>query len=152
VVALTPQPGPVPVTAPGTLSEPFWAGCAAGELRYQRCGGCGWVQFPPAPNCRDCLSDALSWQASSGLGTVYSATVVWRPPSPAFQVPYAPAIVDLDEGFQVVTNLVDLDTDDLTTGGVGMRVEVVFRTVAAGRTLPYFRPVGPARLDEGATE
>ena len=67
---------------------------------------------------------------------MYSWTIAYRPQTEAFTIPYAPVIVDLDEGFQMLSNLVDCDTNDLA---VGMRVRVEFREIGP-LTLPYFRP------------
>jgi uncharacterized OB-fold protein len=138
---LSPQAGPLPVEPHGTLSEPFWEGAAVGELRYVRCASCGQPDFPAAPHCRFCLGSALDWQVSTGHGTLYSYTIVWRPVTPDFTTPYAPAVVDLDEGYSMMTNLIGLDTDDLA---IDMRVVVQFEKLAGGLTLPYFRPLaGP---------
>jgi hypothetical protein len=68
---------------------------------------------------------------------VYSWTIAYRPQTEAFTVPYAPVIVNLNEGFQMLSNIIDCDTNDLA---VGMRVQVEFREVGQ-MTLPYFRPV-----------
>ncbi|HEX4432049.1 MAG TPA: OB-fold domain-containing protein [Frankiaceae bacterium] len=135
---LTPQAGPLPVGPHGADSEPFWEGAAAGELRFVRCASCGEPDFPAAPHCRNCLKDTLEWQVSAGHGTLYSYTIVWRPVTPDFTTPYAPAVVDLDEGYSMMTNLVGLDTEQLQ---VGMRVAVQFETLAGGLSLPYFRPL-----------
>ena len=105
---LAPQPGPVPFTPPSPVSAPFWDGLAAGELRYQRCANCGAPVFNPAPLCRACTSTDLDWQVSAGLGTVYSWTICHRPMSPDLVTPYTPVIVDLDEGYQMLSNLVGL--------------------------------------------
>lgn len=137
---LRPQSGPLPHAVPTGASAPFWAGCAAGELRYQRCGNCAAVAFPPVETCRECLSGDLAWEVSSGRGTVYSWTVVHRPATPAFAVPYAPAIVDVAEGFSVLSNLVDVAPEDITAG---LPVAVRFVSVAAGPALPYFAPASP---------
>jgi uncharacterized OB-fold protein len=138
---LTPQAGPLPVGPHGRDSEPFWEGAAAGELRFVRCTACGQPDFPAAPHCRNCLADALEWQVSTGHGSLYSYTVVWRPVTPDFTTPYAPAVVELDEGYSMMTNLIGLDTDQLQ---IDMRVVVQFEALAGGLTLPYFRPVGAA--------
>jgi uncharacterized OB-fold protein len=143
---LVPQAGPLPVEPHGSLSMPFWDGAAEGELRYVRCGECGNPDFPAAPHCRFCLSSALEWQVSRGLGTLYSFTIVWRPVTPAFTTPYAPAIVDLDEGYSMMTNLIGLDTDDLA---IDMRVAVKFEALAGGLTLPYFAPADAAGTSSG---
>jgi uncharacterized OB-fold protein len=135
---LTAQQGPLPVGPPGRESASFWEGAASGELRYVRCTTCGRPDFPAAQHCRFCLSAALEWQVSTGHGTLYSYTIVWRPVTPDFTTPYAPAVVDLDEGYSMMTNLIGLDTEQIR---IGMRVEVQFEALAGGITLPYFRPV-----------
>ncbi len=132
--ALRPQAGPVP-HASSQLSLPFWRGCQSGELRYQRCAACGQSNFPPTEHCRQCLSAELRWEQSGGVGEIYSWTVVHRPVTADFQPPYAPAIVTLDEGYQMLTNVVGVAPDELA---IGMRVRVEFHAVDGGVTLPYF--------------
>ncbi|BBZ46520.1 Zn-ribbon domain-containing OB-fold protein [Mycobacterium parmense] len=131
---LKPQSGSVP-HAVGPVSMPFWQGCRSGELRYQRCAACGLANFPPAENCRECLSDELRWQRSGGAGEIYSWTVVHRPVTAEFESPYAPAIITLDEGYQMLTNVVGVAPEDLR---IGMRVRVQFHAVGTDVTLPYF--------------
>lgn len=131
---LQPQTGPVP-HASSQLSVPFWEGCRRHELRYQRCEQCGYANFPPTEHCRQCLSAELQWTPSDGVGEIYSWTVVHRPVTAEFEPPYAPAIVTLDEGYQLLTNIVGVDADELR---IGMRVRVQFHTVESDVTLPYF--------------
>ncbi|OMC47560.1 hypothetical protein A5745_10435 [Mycobacterium sp. IS-2888] len=135
--SLRPQTGPVP-HASSPVSSPFWEGCQKGELRYQRCAACGQSNFPPTEHCRECLSHELRWEQSGGAGEIYSWTVVHRPVTAEFAPPYAPAIVTLDEGYQMLTNIVGVAPDDLA---VGMRVRVQFHAVGADVTLPYFTGV-----------
>ncbi len=134
---LVAQPGPLPIGPTGRDNAPFWEGAAEGELRYVRCAACGRADFPAAAHCRFCLEYALGWQVSGGLGSVYSYTIVWRPVTPDFVTPYAPAVVLLDEGYAMMTNLIGLDTDEVK---VDLRVSVDLVAVAEGPTLPYFRP------------
>ncbi len=131
---LRPQAGPVP-HAWGRLTAPFWEGCRSDELRYQRCEGCGASNFPPTEHCRQCLSAELQWKQSSGRGEIYSWTLVRRPVSAEFQPPYAPAIVTLDEGYQMLTNVVGVSPEELA---IGMRVQVQFHAVGPDLALPYF--------------
>lgn len=131
---LQPQTGSVP-HASSPVSVPFWQGCRSRELRYQRCADCDTVNFPPTENCRQCLSTELSWRSSAGTGEIYSWTVVYRPVSPQFDPPYAPAIVTLDEGYQMLTNIVGVQPGELA---VGMRVRVQFQDLEEDLTLPYF--------------
>lgn len=134
MTTLQPQTGPLP-HASGHLSVPFWQGCQSRELRYQRCDACGLANFPPTEHCRQCLSAELHWANSAGTGEIYSWTVVYRPVTPEFEPPYAPAIVTLDEGYQMLTNIVGVAPHDLA---VGMRVQVQFHVVGPEVTLPYF--------------
>jgi uncharacterized OB-fold protein len=138
VTSLQPQTGSVP-HACGQVSGPFWQGCRSGELRYQRCLACGLSNFPPTEHCRQCLSAELRWTQSGGVGEIYSWTVVHRPVTPEFEPPYAPAIVTLDEGYQMLTNIVGVAPEDLA---IGMRVRVEFHAVGPDLTLPYFTAQG----------
>ncbi len=131
---LRPQRGPVP-HASSPLSVPFWEGCRSRELRYQHCEACGLANFPPTEHCRQCLSPRLHWKPGDGVGEIYSWTVVRRPVTAEFEPPYAPAIVTLDEGYQMLTNVVGVAPDDLA---IGMRVRVQFHPVGPDLTLPYF--------------
>jgi uncharacterized OB-fold protein len=106
---------------------------------YQRCQDCSQPVFDPAPMCRWCNSTALVWQQSAGLGTVYSWTVAWRPQSPAFRTPYCPAIIDMDEGYQILSNVIGCWCNQVF---VGMRVQVEFHDYGE-LALPYFRPARP---------
>jgi hypothetical protein len=134
MIRLRPQRGPVP-HATSQVSVPFWQGCRSGELRYQRCATCGLSNFPPTEHCRQCLSVDLDWRTSGGVGEIYSWTVVHRPVTAEFEPPYAPAIVTLDEGYQMLTNIVGVAPKDLA---VGMPVQVQFHAVSTDVTLPCF--------------
>ena len=135
---LEPQPaGAIPVPRPSRLSQPYWEGCAAGELRFQRCRDCGAVVFQPSYVCSNCTSRNLGWEVSEAKGRLYSWTVVWRPQTPAFQVPYAPAIVAMDEGFHLVTAMVGCEPEDLRAD---LAVTIEFHPVGDGVLLPYARP------------
>jgi uncharacterized OB-fold protein len=131
------QRAAVPHAAPGPLTEPFWRGCAEGQLLFQRCESCASANFPPSEHCRQCLSTELKWERSAGDGVVYSWTVVHRAATPVFETPYAPAIVDMAEGYQILTNVIDTDIGQLR---VGLPVTVDFRAVGDDLWLPYFRP------------
>jgi len=134
---LEPQPIGIPVPNPSAASKPYWEGCARGELVYQRCDDCGTIALRPATVCGSCLSRSLAWVQSSGEGLLYSWTVVWRPQRPSFTVPYAPAIVTLDEGFRMVSSIVGCEPEDLSAD---MPVAVEFHAASDEIFLPYFRP------------
>jgi uncharacterized protein len=132
--SLQPQAGPLP-HASSQVSVPFWRGCQSEELRYQRCDACGQANFPPTEHCRHCLSAGLHWTNSAGTGEIYSWTVVYRPVTPEFEPPYAPAIITLDEGYQMLSNIVGVAPGDLA---IGMRVQAQFHVIGRDLTLPYF--------------
>ena len=136
-VLLQPQAAELPHATPSPLTTPFWDACRRSELLFQRCGNCGAANFPPTEFCRRCQSRDRDWERGSGHGTLYSWTVVYRPVTPAFATPYAPAIVNLDEGYQMVTNIVNAKPGQLRAG---LPVEVTFVDVSGGLVLPYFRP------------
>lgn len=136
MTVLQPQRAGIPLPEPTPVSQPFWDGCAAKKLCYQQCPQCGHAEFDPAWMCRACGSDGLVWKVSKGRGEIYSHTVVWRPQTPEFTVPYAVVIVAFDEGFALLTNLIGCPVDAVR---IGLRVRVVFHDV--GRiTLPYVAP------------
>jgi uncharacterized OB-fold protein len=121
------------------LNAPFWEGMREHELRLQRCKSCGHRWFPPASRCPRCLSSDYEWVAASGRGKVWSWIVMWQRYFPAFadRIPYNVAYVELDEGPQLMTNIVDCDEDELRCD---LPVEVVFERVNDEITLPVFRP------------
>lgn len=135
---LVPRTEGIPVPNPSPESRPYWEGTRAGELRYQRCGACDAANFGPGLRCARCQADTLGWVAGSGVGEVYSWTVVWRPQTPAFEVPYAPAIIRLDEGYDMMSALIGLDTEAIEAG---LRVRVEFHAVSDTITLPFFSPL-----------
>lgn len=136
---LVPQNEGIPLPRPNPLTTPFWEGCAEGRLLFQRCANCAAAVFNPAPICPRCHSRRLEWEESSGVGTIYSWTVAYRPLSPKFTDVYAPVIIDLAEGYQMVSNVIGCDIDDLA---VRLPVRVDFHAVG-DFTLPYFRPGAP---------
>lgn len=118
-------------------AAPFWAAAANGRLVLQYCDGCGRCVHYPRSHCPQCLSSYLSWHESAGAGSVYSFTVVHRSPATVDQpAPYVVALIDLDEGVRMMSNVVDCLVDDVT---VGMRVRVWFAD-RRGRTVPVFVP------------
>ena len=143
-----PSPPPSAVTAkplpPITeVARPFWDGCAAGELRVQRCTRCGARQLPPRGRCVRCGANALEWVTEAALGTVHSFTVVHRAPSPAFRgdAPYVVALVDIVDRARLMMNVTGCDPQAVH---IGMRVQIGFveRRGDDGATawLPEARP------------
>lgn len=124
-----------PVPHPTTDSAAFWAGCNRDELLYQRCRNCGHVQFYPRRNCTTCQSSELDLLPSAKRGAIHSFTTVQRPANRAFDsdVPFVIALVDLDEGFRMMMNVVGADR--LSTA-IGRRVRVVFQPCGPEQNLP----------------
>ena len=106
-------------------SRAYWEGAGRGELVLQRCKDCGVVQHRPRGLCASCLSDDIEHFVASGRGTVYTYSVVRQNQMPAFAkaVPYVISYVELEEGPQILTNIVDCDPD---TVSIGMTVQVDF--------------------------
>jgi uncharacterized OB-fold protein len=135
---LQPQTGNIPRPYAGRFSQPYWDACQRGELVFQRCQACNGITHTPAVMCAHCSSRDMVWEQSAGTGTVYSWTSVWRPQTPDFVVPYVPIIVQLDEGWQMLSNLIGCEHD---AAEIGMRVQVEFHPITDGVMLPYFRPL-----------
>jgi uncharacterized protein len=114
-----------PLPTPTDVSRPYWDGLKLGEIRLQRCTSCADLQFYPRSMCRTCGARALEWEVVGNTGVVYSATVIHRPPMEAFasSVPYVYAIVELDAGPRLVTNIV---ADDVESVRIGMPVTAQF--------------------------
>lgn len=106
---------------------------AAQVLGYQRCTACAHAVFTPRVLCPACGSVELTWTASAGVGSVYSVTTL----QPRHQQPHAVALIDLDEGFRMMSQVVDVPAGEVA---IDSRVQVVFRDAEDG-PLPYFRPV-----------
>jgi uncharacterized OB-fold protein len=127
----------VPVSTPDT--QPFWDGCAAGELRIQRCLDCGQPYFYPRPVCPGCGSGRVEWFTASGQATLYSYVINHRP-APGFEddAPYAIAVVELAEGPRMMTNLIGVPNtpEDLV---LDMPLQVTFER-RGDVSLPLFAP------------
>ncbi|MEM9176469.1 MAG: Zn-ribbon domain-containing OB-fold protein [Myxococcota bacterium] len=126
----------IPLPRPTPISQPFWDACKEERLTVQRCKGCGSYTFIPQPCCGDCLSEDFDWVESSGHGTLYSFSTVYRPQQPVFETPYTVVIVELDEGYHMLSNLIGVAPEDVE---IGMRLEVFFEAMSDEITLPYFR-------------
>jgi uncharacterized OB-fold protein len=128
-----------PIPRPDAHSQPFFDGSLRGELMLQRCGACSRWMWPVRARCIECFSDDLAWTAARGTGTLYSYTLVHQVFHPGFasEVPYNVAMVDLDEGVRMVTNIVGLPDEELR---VGMPLVVEFERISDELALPKFRP------------
>jgi hypothetical protein len=104
----------------GPLLGAYRDALAEGTLSFQRCARCANAWLPPRDACPACLSPEWAWEAASGRGRVLSWVVYHRAYHPAFadRLPYNVAVVELDEGPRLVTNIVDVE------GGEGLRIEM----------------------------
>jgi uncharacterized OB-fold protein len=126
-----------PLPTPDPATEPYWAAAREHRLSMPRCEACGEFHFYPRPVCPHCGTARFAWADVSGNGTVYSFTVVQRAPSPAFadMVPYVVAIVALDEGPHLMSNIVGCPTEQVR---IGMRVRATFLDIGTDFSLPIF--------------
>ena len=127
---------PLPEVTPD--NQPFWDACKRHELSLQRCQDCGHLRLP-SPICPQCLCMNSEWVGMSGRGRVYTWTTIYQRYHAGFagELPYNVAMVELEEGPRLITNIVGCDNEDLR---IGMEVEVVFEDVTEEMTLPRFRP------------
>jgi hypothetical protein len=130
---------PKPRPAPESL--PYWEAAKEHRLALPRCEDCEQFWFPPSRNCPHCLSMNSAFKTVSGRGKVFSFVTFHRVYRPAFaeDVPYVVALVELDEGPRLLTNILGVSPDEVRCE---MAVEVVFDDYDADVSIPKFRPVG----------
>lgn len=117
------------------LTAPFWAAARERSLVVQRCDDCGAYQFYPRPYCLRCFGAGVRWVPSAGTGTVYSLTTVRIQVLPELPPPYRVAVVELDEGPRLTTNIVGPDCR------IGDRVRVTWRERDGFPPVPVFEPI-----------
>ena len=115
----------------------WWDRINEGELPIQRCKQCGTLHHPPRPMCWKCQSLEWDFTVSSGKGTVYSYVVMHRPQFPGYEYPLVAAVIDLEEGTRIVSNLAGIEPDKVE---IGMPVKVSIENVDEELKLPLFRP------------
>jgi uncharacterized OB-fold protein len=128
----TPPTTPLP-NVDDPLSRPFWTATGEGRLVTQRCQLCGYLRFPPAPICPECLAEETEWTEIAPTGTLYSFATYHRALDPAFraEVPYTIGYIELDAGPRMIGTVVG----DPVALVVGAPVHAVFDEVAPGVTL-----------------
>ena len=112
---------------PDAETEPYWEAARQHRLLIKRCSACSKPHWYPRPFCPHCWSEDVEWEEASGNGTLYTWSVVRRNDLPPFgeRVPYITAVVDLDEGPRMLSNLVDVDEGDVE---IGMALTVTWAT------------------------
>jgi len=123
------------IPAPGVNAEnePYFAAAAAGRLVLKFCADCRQYHHYPRAICPHCFSGNTEWREAKGTGTVYACSVLRR----GVPEPYCVAYVTLEEGVQMLTNIVDCDLDRVR---IGMPVKVVFKPTDGGSPVPMFKP------------
>jgi len=121
-------------------TRPFWEATKQHELRYQVCNACSGVVFYPRRHCPHCMSFDLRWETSKGAGAIYSFTIIRQIGHPFFRTraPYAVALIDLDEGFRLMSHVV-VDKDAVDGVAIGQRVRVDWEDYDEV-SLPVFLP------------
>jgi len=128
-----------PIPVPSFESKPYWEGLRRHQLLIPRCNACNRYWFPPSTHCPNCTSADFAWTPVSGRGKVFTYVVYHRVYHPGFadEVPYTVALVELEEGPRMISNIVGILPDELACE---MPVHVVYEDVADNVTLPKFTP------------
>jgi uncharacterized OB-fold protein len=124
--------------APDGLDEPFWLACRERRFLVHRCTACGRAYWP-ASCCIDHGAEPMQWQEASGHGAIHTYTIVHHAYDAALadRLPYALAVVQLDEGPFFHSDIVGCDPSAVH---VGMRVEVVYDRLDESNVIPRFAP------------
>ncbi len=135
------KPAAPPLPDTRGSARPYWAATLRDELQLPFCDACRGAIFYPRDFCPSCGGRAVTWRRCSGRGTVYSYSVIHTHPDPAFKqrLPYTVALVTLEEGARLMTEIVDCPPESVR---VGMAVAVKFRRVSEDAALPVFAPAG----------
>ena len=128
----------IPLPTPTPETEHFWQGAKQAELKLQKCNDCDHVYFPPRPFCPACGSKKIQQFEATGAGTLHSY-VINHLPHPAFDGAYSIAVVELEEGVRLMTNIVGIEQtpENLI---LDMPVKVTFEEMSEEISLPYFEP------------
>lgn len=130
---------------PDESTDFYWAAAQEGKLLIKSCRDCGRSHAYPRPFCPYCWSEAVDWVEASGRATLYAFSIVRQNDLPPFRdwVPYVAAVVDLEEGPRMMTNVVDCPVEDAR---IGMALELTIRQ-AEDVAVPVFRPASPAGVE-----
>jgi uncharacterized protein len=128
-----------PIPVPSAESQAYWDGLRDRKLLMPRCDACGKYWFPPSLLCPHCNATNWTWTSTSGRGRIFSYVVYHRIYHPGFadEVPYAVAVIELDEGPRMVSNVIGIAPDKLACD---LRVQVVYQPITDTITLPKFKP------------
>jgi len=129
------------IPIPDDESRAYWEGCHNHKLVLPKCTRCQTVIFYPRAICPECMCEEMEWISLTGKGSIYSFTIVSRGPTADFEgkVPYSLALVELDEGPRMMTNIINIDPSKIS---IGMRVRCTFEDISEQISLPQFEPDG----------
>ena len=125
---------------PTVETKRYWEECKKHKVLIQHCSNCEKYQFYPRPICTNCMSEEIEWKQASGRGEILSYTTVHRAISKAYakEVPYVVALIELDEGVTMMSNVISCKFEDIK---IGMRVEVIFEDWSEEFAIPKFCPL-----------
>lgn len=126
------------IPKPTPETKHYWEGAKQGELRLQQCNSCDNIYFPPRPFCPECGSRDVKVIKASGKGRLYSY-IINHLPAPGFDGPFAVAIVELEEGPRLMTNILECEQTPEALQ-LDMPLEVTFEKLSDEIMLPQFRP------------
>ncbi len=130
---------PIPEPPRHLDNKGFWEGIEKKTLVFQKCKVCKTWIHTPRPMCPRCHGLEIEWGSTKGRGIVYSWVTFHKARHPGFKTPYSVVLVELDEGVRIVSNLVDVQPEDIY---IGMPVAVVFDKITDELTLPKFKKLG----------
>jgi uncharacterized protein len=130
-----PMTRPLPVADMDT--KPYWDYCKQHELRVQKCLKCGKIYSPPSMICPHCMNVGSEWVKLSGKGKVYSFIIVRRQYHPMLPSPYVVAIIELEEGIHMLSNVVECQPEEVK---MEMPVTVVWDDASPEISMPKFKP------------
>jgi uncharacterized OB-fold protein len=138
---MTQEAPKITLPVPQPESDFYWEKCREGELWLRHCKSCDKTYFYPRDICPMCFSRNTDWIQTNGKGTLHTFAIVHRGPTPAFRdkTPYVTAVVELQGGARMPTNLVEVDPDPASIK-CGMLLEVTFEKLDDNISLPMFRP------------
>jgi uncharacterized OB-fold protein len=127
-----------PQLGPSGLDRHFFEAAAQGSLLVQRCSACGHRQFYPRQLCTACAGEVV-WETASGRGLVHTFTIVRQNGMPPFKdlLPYAVAMIELDEGVRMMGNVTGCPVEQVK---IGLRVEAYAVECEPGLAVPFWRP------------
>lgn len=127
----------MPLPQPSIETEPFWAAVQERRLIMPKCDACGTMAFSPTVACSACAGGDFTWTPVSGRGTIFSFVIYHRVYHPAFKdkVPYVVAVVELEEGPRIISNIAGMPIEDVVCD---MPVTVVYEEVRDGYLIPKF--------------